>query len=906
MSGLIRKEIRLLLPAWLAALGLTIIPLWLVSGYQGSEISVGMTGVLLGVLLMSLVPFGQEFSAGTFPQLLSQPIARERVWWVKALVLAVATLMIWTIGIAAIQMLGGPYNGDRDLKEALEAGGSLAIAAFAGGLCMTLFFRQIAAALWLTILVPLALLASVTAAMEKLLEAPPESSRAETWGIGAVLVYSLAAFFWARRMFLNAQDTHWTGGTILLPRWRGISSRVRANQRTGKPVGTLLGKELQLHQVSLILGGVLLLLHLTVILVRKATADTSHAHVLYDLLGFSWSLWFGIPFVAGSTAVAEERKQGTLENQLCLPVTRRFQFATKLGVALMLGMVLGGLMPWLVESLAARFGAPGEFPAIGKPNSWEGLEACCLASLGIGFVSFYASSMTRNVLQAMGTAVLVGIVIVMFSAWAWNGGAIPVGYYYLWFGSLIIHVSLAVLILGKLRLSFGNYRSLVVGGSSWWRNGVGMFGLLALIVVCTTLVYNRAWEWLMPLEPRHGRAHLAGPVQPRICSVGRTFARLGEKEMVWGERIFTLLPDGRIWAGLNHRNVELDEKFSDERSLKIAYLPVPTNGVIVGNSHWVALASDWNHVFGIQSDGSLWKIFSVLGTNLDKTLETTPSPARMGTDHDWKSITAGERHFLALKKDGSVWGWGRNDSGQIGRGPLQVTNDFIRIGNDSDWVKIFASQATSVGVKQDGSVWKWGHLALSTNGPSKTWKRSPWPDPVRWNLRGTDWVEYVEIVGCDLVLKQDGTLWASGNVREQLFDEQVSDSSSGDISENALFPNGLPVIHFRANPVQIGLATDWEHIALNYGTLIGLKRDGTIVRHELYGPRLMGWGNVQRPSRYSDWVAIGMNSWANPCLALAADGTICSWESANTYRLTEESRWLGPTRRPRWTAHILP
>jgi hypothetical protein len=35
-------------------------------------------------------------------------------------------------------------------------------------------------------------------------------------------------------------------------------------------------------------------------------------------------------------------------------------------------------------------------------------------------------------------------------------------------------------------------------------------------------------------------------------------------------------------------------------------------------------------------------------------------------DNDWETIDAGFYHSVALKKDGSLWAWGRNDYGQLG------------------------------------------------------------------------------------------------------------------------------------------------------------------------------------------------------------------------------------------------
>src|SRR4029078_2468563 len=109
-------------------------------------------------------------------------------------------------------------------------------------------------------------------------------------------------------------------------------------------------------------------------------------------------------------------------------------------------------------------------------------------------------------------------------------------------------------------------------------------------------------------------------------------------------------------------------------------------------------------------DGSLWKIFSERGTNDPVNLPSVLDPERIGFDTNWKSIAAGSGHFLALKTDGTLWGWGQNDSGQLGPGPVQLKDGVTRIGKDTDWLKVFASQNTSVGVKRDGSMWKWGFV----------------------------------------------------------------------------------------------------------------------------------------------------------------------------------------------------
>ena len=41
-------------------------------------------------------------------------------------------------------------------------------------------------------------------------------------------------------------------------------------------------------------------------------------------------------------------------------------------------------------------------------------------------------------------------------------------------------------------------------------------------------------------------------------------------------------------------------------------------------------------------------------------------PKRVGTDTTWRMAASGNYHRLAVKVDGTLWGWGSNDRGQLG------------------------------------------------------------------------------------------------------------------------------------------------------------------------------------------------------------------------------------------------
>ena len=87
----------------------------------------------------------------------------------------------------------------------------------------------------------------------------------------------------------------------------------------------------------------------------------------------------------------------------------------------------------------------------------------------------------------------------------------------------------------------------------------------------------------------------------------------------------------------------------------------------------------------------------------------------MGTDTDWAYVTS-VRFWgytaLAIKTDGTLWGWGSNSSNQLGTGNTGKNETTpIQIGTDNNWKTVTMGVAHTMAIKTDGTLWGWGIIS---------------------------------------------------------------------------------------------------------------------------------------------------------------------------------------------------
>ena len=87
------------------------------------------------------------------------------------------------------------------------------------------------------------------------------------------------------------------------------------------------------------------------------------------------------------------------------------------------------------------------------------------------------------------------------------------------------------------------------------------------------------------------------------------------------------------------------------------------------------------------------------------------------------AIAAGDSHALAVTSDGTVWGWGANGSGQLGDGSITNRPTPIQVPGLSDIFAVAAGASHSVALRRDGTVWTWGVNTSGQLGDGTTTQR---------------------------------------------------------------------------------------------------------------------------------------------------------------------------------------
>ena len=177
-----------------------------------------------------------------------------------------------------------------------------------------------------------------------------------------------------------------------------------------------------------------------------------------------------------------------------------------------------------------------------------------------------------------------------------------------------------------------------------------------------------------------------------------------------------------------------------------------------------------NHCnFILKNDGTLfgcgWNKYGQLGLG-DTTDRTTFTQITTNVD-DIKSIYYGSYHTFILKNNNTLWGCGRNGYGQLGLGDTIDRSIFTIIGiNTNDIKSIYCGNEYTVILKNNGTLWGCGRNEYGQLGLGNT-------DDISTFIQIVANTNNIKSIYCGqyhtLILKNDGTLWGCGrNIEGQL------------------------------------------------------------------------------------------------------------------------------------------
>lgn len=217
------------------------------------------------------------------------------------------------------------------------------------------------------------------------------------------------------------------------------------------------------------------------------------------------------------------------------------------------------------------------------------------------------------------------------------------------------------------------------------------------------------------------------------------------------------------------------------------------------------------------------------------------------------AVAGGYAHSVALKRDGTVWAWGRNGDGQLGNGTTTGSSVPVQTSSLSGALAVTAGEFHSLALLGDGTVMAWGSNQYGQLGREQA--DSPVPTAVP-GLTGAMSVAAGDLHS--LAIKGDGTVWAWGcNWCGQLGDNTTTN---------------------RRSPVQVRNITGVTAIAAGSSGSMALKSDGSVW---IWGSNRKGWNDLV-PVQVPGLVCTAIAEGSGYNLVLKSDGTVWAW-GYNTY-----------------------
>ena len=269
----------------------------------------------------------------------------------------------------------------------------------------------------------------------------------------------------------------------------------------------------------------------------------------------------------------------------------------------------------------------------------------------------------------------------------------------------------------------------------------------------------------------------------------------GIKQIACGDYMTAILrKDGTVWAcGSNYRG-----------ALGIGTSDTSAHTNLVNVITYVEkIACGGGSIFVIKKDGSLWccgnNSVGQLGLN-DKSDRTTFTPVTTNV----KQVACGHCFTFIIKNDDSLWACGYNNAGQLGLGDKSDRTTFTQVTTNVKQVAC-GFEHTFI-LKNDGTVWATGDNTVGGLGLNNTTNKTTF-------TQVTTNISDIKHIACGyyhtFIVKNDGSLWATGNNSEG----QLGLGTSGSSTYKTTFT------HVTTNVNYVDCGFCYSMIIKNNGTL---------------------------------------------------------------------------------------
>jgi len=338
----------------------------------------------------------------------------------------------------------------------------------------------------------------------------------------------------------------------------------------------------------------------------------------------------------------------------------------------------------------------------------------------------------------------------------------------------------------------------ITGGTNWKQVSAG-YGYTTAIKTDGTL-----WTWGQNTYGELGNSwyyvsQLNVPTSVITSSLGSSLNLLNQFSLA--KHFGLIKTDGTLWTWGSNTYGQLSDNTVTSKSS-----PVQT---ITGGTNWKQVAGGGYYTAAIKTDGTLWtwgrNQYGGLG---DNTFTNTSSPIQtIAGGTNWSQVACGSDHTTAIKTDGTLWVWGRNDFGLLGDNTISHKSSPVQtITGGTNWSQVACGYYHTTAIKTDGTLWTWGY---NSNGQLGDGTQTAKSSPVQTIAGGTNWKQVTGGYGHTTAIKTDGTLWSWGrNVNGELSDGTSTNTSS---------------------PIQtIAGGTNWSQVAGGAYHNMAIKTDGSL------------------------------------------------------------------------------